>query len=274
MTDWGIKITKPGASTTSTDPRDILMSSKYSMLKFHDVVDTTVTINGGSKTGTVTIPHTLGYTPAFMAFAYGTDFGPQSPLNNIGILLPIYASQKSGNPSFEAYTNSTGITVTATLPEIYNQYVYTTAGIWGFQYDDGSGNEYYVAGKHGSFGTGMFFRWADINIEQGEDIVEAIFEYQNVHCTAGSDIKFKTYGIDQDDTSDPYDYDDANSKPKTSAVNVKTQNAETSNFNYGDNVTSIIQEIIDRPGWQNGNAIGLINNDNGSDDSHAMKQMV
>jgi hypothetical protein len=61
MTDWGIKITKPGASVSSSDPRDILMSSKYPMLKFHDIVDTTVTINAGQTTGSVTIPHSLWY---------------------------------------------------------------------------------------------------------------------------------------------------------------------------------------------------------------------
>ena len=270
MTKYGIKIIKEGESPTTTDPRKISMSSEYTMLKYHDVVDATLTISPGSDTGTVTIPHSLGYVPAYMAYAFGTNPFIQT-FEDAGSIIPVYGDMKSGEPDFEAYATDTGITVTATLPEVWNKFEYTTAGIWGYQYNDGDGNEYYVAGKHDSFATGMFFLFSDIEIDQGEQLVEAYFEFGDVHCTAGSDIKFKTWGLDQDDTQAPRDYDDANSKPKTSAVRTKTQAAITSNFTYGDNVTTLVQEVIDRGGWSSGNGIGLINNDNGSDDGHAMK---
>ena len=53
------------------------------------------------------------------------------------------------------------------------------------------------------------------------------------------------------------DYGDAGSRPRTDTVNTKVQSANTSEFNFRDNWTSLVQEIVNR--WVvYGNDMGFV----------------
>ena len=73
MSDYGIKVVKTGADIVSTDIRDLIMSSKYSMLKYHSDTLTFTTINPGDYNAYVEVPHSLGYVPSFIAYWQDTN---------------------------------------------------------------------------------------------------------------------------------------------------------------------------------------------------------
>lgn len=70
--DYGIKVTIPGKDTSSSDVRDILLSSKYPMLKYHSDDTVNLTIPTGNTSGFVDVTHNLGYVPAFIAYSQHT----------------------------------------------------------------------------------------------------------------------------------------------------------------------------------------------------------
>lgn len=258
-----------GEDATETDPRKIAMSSAYTMLKYHANATGTVTINAGGTTGSVDIAHSLGYIPSFIAYCYGTDPWVQQ-LENMATILPINESIKTGNPAIHAYATSTNIHIDVVLPEAYNQYTYYADQIVGYEYD----SYYYLAGNHDGSGRGTGYHFPEIDIDHDENLVEAFLAITNVITTSGSNIKFKTYGIDQPNTGIFSDILDAESKPRTSTVNTKTQSAITSPFTYGDDVTTIIEEIATNAEWMSGNDIGLLFQDNGTDTNKAMMKPV
>ena len=223
MASWGIKITKPGYGTSTTDPRNMLMNSEYSMLKIHSITDETITISAGSNTGNVTVSHSLGYVPAFMAFAYGTNPWVQQ-LDDAGQIIPIYASLKSGNPNVESYSNSTGVTTTVTLPENYNEYNYNWTAPNDL-YDALYGaRSYTVTGHKAGNGRNHAIKFDNVDIDQGSTIVSASLEHYTEYrwvTTPAQDMKLKTWGIDEDNT-DSFDSDPMG-RTKTTAVTSQTQ---------------------------------------------------
>jgi hypothetical protein len=266
MTDWGIKITKPGTAVTTTDPRLQLLNTKYTMLKFHSITDTTVTINAGSATGSATVSHSLGYVPAFMAFAYGSDPWVQQ-LDDAGQIIPIYTSLKSGNPNIESYVNSTGVTTTVTLPENYNEYRYDWTNPSDLYDDKFGARSYTVTGHKDGIGRSHAIKFDGVAVGQGSTIVSANLDHYAETRWVSSpaqDMKLKTYGIDTN-TCDSFDSNPMG-RDKTTAVTSQTQVVPATGEYFGTNVTSQVQEIINRAGWSSGNDIGfLVFDDNGPD---------
>lgn len=245
-----IIIAKNGKSVSSTDIRDFAFHSSYSMYKIHDIKSGVINIYTGSQTGYVDIVHGLDYVPKFLVYINGQLF-----------------------PSTcRCFVNTSKVRVTIDLGSPFNRYtaLYYADQIVGYAYDD----YYYIAGKHGGDGRGSAFHFPEINIGQGVSITSAGFELKNVVTTSGSDIKFKIYGIDQDNTGQFNDIGDAEGKPRTDAVRTKTQSANTNLFNFGDDWTSLLQEIVNRPGWSGGNGMGFLFQDNGTDSDKAMKKPV
>jgi len=59
---------KAGYSVTNTDIRNLILSSKYTMLKYHSDTTANLTITAGNTSGYVDFTHNLGYVPAFIAY--------------------------------------------------------------------------------------------------------------------------------------------------------------------------------------------------------------
>lgn len=74
MTDYGIKVVNPGKDITSTDIRDLSLSSKYTMLKYFSDTTDSFTITAGGTSGSVSFTHDLGYVPAFIAYVEHSGF--------------------------------------------------------------------------------------------------------------------------------------------------------------------------------------------------------
>jgi hypothetical protein len=65
MGDWGIKISREGIDTSSTDPKDMVLHSGYKTLKAQARATTTAVLLTGNTTVTKSIAHGLGYAPYF-----------------------------------------------------------------------------------------------------------------------------------------------------------------------------------------------------------------
>jgi len=270
-TNYGAKVSKAGYNITTTDPRELLMSSGYTMLKQHSDSGSTIEINAGNQEGSVDFNHSLGYVPAFAAYIYGSNAEIQQ-LNNAMRLIPLSGGYKEGFPWVHAYATSSKITIDVKLPAPYNQTttVYNSTDTYNENgmLTDGDITQWFIAGTGSAGGDdGSAIRWNNIALTQGQTITSATFKYTNLFTTAGCDIKFKVYGIDEDDTADfggnPM------GRTKTTEYTDKTQSANTNKFNFSDDWTDICQEIVDRGGWSTGNAMGFIFNNNGTvDNSH------
>jgi len=237
-----LKIMKPGKSFDSTDLRDYIFHSDHTCLKIHTVSSGQISINSGGTTGYVDISHNLGYVP----------------------LVAVYQDGELFPADIVTYADSSKIRITRTLSSPYNQSIVDYLGGGGAVFQDSLPSYYIIAGNRGGTGDGSAIRFSNIYIAQGQTVTGADFEWRNVTTTSGSDIKFKIYGIDQDNTSSFSDYGNANGRPKTTAVRTKTQSPITSEFNFGDDWKDLVQEIVNRPGWSSGNAMGFVFNDNGS----------
>ena len=65
---YGIEVSKAGYDTTTSDVRNILLSSKYPLLKFHSDSSGSFTITAGGTAGSISFTHSLGYVPMFIAY--------------------------------------------------------------------------------------------------------------------------------------------------------------------------------------------------------------
>jgi len=236
-----LKIALPGKSIESTDIRDFAFHSDYTMLKIDQIFSASISINSGASSGYVDIVHNLGKR-AFLIYEDGQLF--PSGIN--------------------AYNDGTKIRINKILSEPYNQTIIEYFGAQAV-FEDSLPSYYIIAGKKLSNGTGSAIRFDDVYIAQGQSVTAADFEWRHVTTTSGADIKFKIWGIDQDNTDSFNDYGDASGKPRTDAYREKTQSPGT-NFNFGDDWRSLVQEIVNRGGWSSGNNMGFIFNDNGSPD--------
>jgi hypothetical protein len=68
MGDFGLKVMNPGFSIDDTDIRNIALSSKYTMFKYHSDSTANLTILAGDTSGSIDFTHNLGYVPAFIAY--------------------------------------------------------------------------------------------------------------------------------------------------------------------------------------------------------------
>ena len=62
MSDYGIRISKAGTDVKTGTDKDMILTSKYSLLKGHLSGTGTTTVTSGT-TKTITITHNLGYIP-------------------------------------------------------------------------------------------------------------------------------------------------------------------------------------------------------------------
>lgn len=66
MADYGIKVSKAGFDVKTTADKNLILTSKYPVLKVKMQGSGSVTVSGGN--GVATITHNLGYRPIIIAF--------------------------------------------------------------------------------------------------------------------------------------------------------------------------------------------------------------
>lgn len=255
MGDWGIKITRETKGVTSTDLRDLLMHSNFTMFKYHSDTPHTMTINAGDTTKTITIPHNLGYVPAFLAY-----IGDE---NGIGTLPARRSYYFVGmDEHIFATADSTNIYITWKSTPPYNQQTYYVNDY----YNAATGTFFTVriGTDNNGLGRDCAMRFVSMDINSGNEISSATLNFY-VSATGGgnSNVKFKTYGIDEDDFGNFFDNYPMGAN-KTTAETVQEQVMSGTPFSCGINVTNQVKEIADRAGWSNLNAMSFIFNNNSS----------
>lgn len=106
-------------------------------------------------------------------------------------------------------------------------------------------------------------RFTSIDIDRFESIDMALLVYVYGSVGGSGQWRFKCWGIDEDNTSDfgsnPF------GRSKTSAEQTFNEGQPTSGGAKTINVKDMVQEIVNRSGWNRFNSIGFILEDNGSD---------
>lgn len=112
------------------------------------------------------------------------------------------------------------------------------------------------------------FRFQNVNIPQGTTIVSA-----TLRLTASENnskvIANRIYGINEDNTANFSS--DPGGRSKTTAFTNFNKNSEVLDATTDIDVTSIIQEIVNRGGWSSGNALGLISADQSSSNDNILR---
>lgn len=114
----------------------------------------------------------------------------------------------------------------------------------------------------GSNATKGAMRFTNITIDRYATVnmAKIIYKYRLVGSGSGS-WKFTTFGIDEDNTSSfGYPF----GRTKTSAYQSYDEGVPTSGGTKTMDVTSIVNEIVGRSGWNSGNAMGFLFEDSGS----------
>jgi len=262
--DHGIKIVKEGTAIDSVNLRDIILSSKYSMLKYHSTSTGSATINQGDTSKYVDFAHNLGYVPAFLAYTSFSELegGKEK-------MIPSFSWNASDPPEdnylgfSSAYATSTKIRCYYNLARPYNQIeVYGDGVYWELQVDEFG----IVLGRPSGFGgksTGWHF--SDVPLVKDTPLTSAQLEVQNVFSVGEENTKYKIYGIDEDNVGNI----DGLGKDKTTAFDAREQSPVGGYWNFGTDVKDQVAEIIARGGWSSGNNMGFyLLDDNTPEDSY------
>lgn len=116
-----------------------------------------------------------------------------------------------------------------------------------------------------SYITGI--RFSSVNIPQGSTINSATLKgyTSSVGGQGGSEVvRIKIYGIDEDNTND-FSSDPTGRTTTTAAVDWDITPSPSTASHTSGSITTIVQEIVNRDGWDSGNSIGFLLKDDGSD---------
>ncbi|KPJ58250.1 MAG: hypothetical protein AMJ46_14485, partial [Latescibacteria bacterium DG_63] len=223
--------------------------------------DPTVQITG--DTGTLTFDEGWSISPNF-----GTDWYLRGDVANLGTgdtltisLAPSDVTLISGRVVGTAPPSDVTHTTNPTVVTIQGSYDDAHESDGGLHFEPLEvyvNITQYISGSNSKFNGG--FRFAGIDIPQGSTINSAIFSGY-VYDTNQDDMYATIYGHAADNSPDftaPNDsIIDTGVRPRTSA-SVAWQETFGSTGWKNKDVTSIVQEIINRPGWSNDNAITLL----------------
>lgn len=104
------------------------------------------------------------------------------------------------------------------------------------------------------------FVFSNVTIPQGAKIVSAKISLCSVNAFADKTISLKIVGNDVDDASYPANWTAYSGFALTDAVVEWDPTSQPANFVFFDSpdITGIVQEIVDRPGWISGNDMQII----------------
>lgn len=101
MADYGFRVSADGVDVKSGADKDMVLTSKYSMLKGSLSGTGTVSVPRDGTPTTVTIAHGLGYIPMVQAFYKDDDGTIQTP----GVYFPIPAVFSDSDETFFVQMN-------------------------------------------------------------------------------------------------------------------------------------------------------------------------
>lgn len=118
-------------------------------------------------------------------------------------------------------------------------------------------------GRRGNASSGAL-RFSNLQIAKDQAIISAklIYKYDGVGTATTGDWKFKTYGIDQDNTGN-FSSNPLGRSRTTASITIDTTPPISGRKTF--DVKSILEEITSRSGWSSGNNVGFLFLDNGSD---------
>lgn len=116
--------------------------------------------------------------------------------------------------------------------------------------------------------SGVSFRFTNVTIGQGSTITSAKITFRASNTRSSQNLVLRIYGVAEDNTGEftTSPIDDARTRSHTSAVvNWSATVSITSGTDFDSpDITSIIQEIVNRAGWSSGNALAISIEDNGT----------
>lgn len=246
MGDYGIKVSIPGKGITTTDIRELLLSSKFPMLKYHSDNTNSITLVSGDTNKYVDFTHGLGYVPAFISYIKSGDYIYNINSINDTSLYGAYswADSTKVRCGFGYYTGA------------HNQlnYAQTVDTNYNF-YDERYGQtNYIVIGRRYGDYRNSALRFTDVAIPKNATIVSAQLSVVKEYGGGTGDLKFDTYGIDEDNTANF----SSNPMGRSQTTATTYVGANITNTRFDVNVKSIVEEITTRNGWASGNAMGFI----------------
>lgn len=235
MADYGIKISKPGYDVKSLDVNldnsNLSFTSKYDVLKIAKTG--TGTFNTGSS---ATIAHNLGYPAAFIVY-----------LSTDGTNYYTYDGR--------SYIDSTNLVITKDQGSTTNTYYASSGNDLGYRISGTSYTGSAIVGKWDNDVIEGAMRF--VNVQESGTITSAIIGFNIVYPNPRTGtVHVRTFGIDEDQTGD---FGDGNfSRTETTAYSdADCDNGISSPGLWRFGVTNVVQEILDRGGWQSGYPMGF-----------------
>jgi hypothetical protein len=242
MKNYGIKVSKPGHDVHFLDANNenpnLSFSSKYDVLKIAKM--DSGTFNSGSS---ATIAHGLGEPKAFIVY-----------LSTDNVNWSIYDGR--------SYIDSTNLVITKDRGVTTNYYYPSSDNDMGRKFGSYWFNNECGVGKSTDTLTYDYGAIRFLGVSETASIDSAsIGFYIDYPSPRGGTVQVKTYGFDEDNTSDVSG--DPGGRTRTTAyIQNSCDNGITQVWEFG--VTNIFQEIASRGGWSSGNAMGFILTDNGN----------
>jgi len=125
-----------------------------------------------------------------------------------------------------------------------------------------------LLGDFGGYNGYVFLRFPNVTVPQGATISEAYITFTAYSNKTGTPVLTKIYFNDSDNATAPTDWTTQQAKVKTTAVvdwDINIAWANDSEYDT-DDLSDVIQEVVDRPGWVSGNAMMALIQDDGSAD--------
>jgi hypothetical protein len=268
--NYGIKVSRPGFDVKTAAPNELSFSSEYKTLKVHTSGSGAIT----DSTRLITIPHNLGYVPLFMVHStMNAGFGGNLFSSGDYVLTPaglggILTNPSAGiNDDLFAYADTTNLYIKAqsNFGKLINDEGSQTDGQFMAWESSISGyfSGLWAVGNNGGETWKGAYRFENLLLNQATTIYSAKLNLYVSARDGSSNILLRVFGIDEDDTVAFDTNGAATARPKTTAFTDNTSNISAgSGFNI--DVTSSVQEVINRSGWASGNHLGFIIDDNGT----------
>jgi len=263
---YGIKASRTTIDVKNAGINDLIMHSEYPMFKYHGIYTSSVIFNPGDSTKTTSITHGLGYVPSFLAYGVRSD-------DNATFIIP---SLPYGDTSPDNYTvvwadtdkiyfktNITNGWNRWNSANFYSDTAYFDLAVNDFP-DPGDWFGVVFGRPSGWDGKSSAWRIQDVDINKNESLTAATLEINHIFTVGSQDTKYLVFGIDEDNCPSNF----STSSTKTSASDARNQSAIGGYWNFGTDVLDQVNEIISRNGWQYGNDMGFILNDNSSPDGN------
>ncbi len=123
---------------------------------------------------------------------------------------------------------------------------------------------YLDAGFASSLIRDYWARFTGVNVPQGVSITDA-YIIVVVQRTLDAGVKTNIYMNDVDDAVNPTGTADLEAKVRTTAFTAwDDQGGGVLDVINSPSITSVVQEIVDRPSWSSGNAMMILHDDDGS----------